>query len=65
MLTGAQLEVVSEIGVVIGQLSAASMVLPFVVPGLDDTKLQVITLGLLLTFGSWSLSVIVARKVTR
>ncbi len=44
-LTEAQLKVMADIGVAAGQLSAATMVLPFVVQGLDMTKMSVIAWG--------------------
>lgn len=62
-LTDTQLKVLSEIGIVLGQLAAASMVLPFIFPGLDQAKLSVIILGGLITIGSWSFSIIVVRRV--
>ncbi len=61
-LNRSQLKVLVDIGIVAGQLTAASMVLPFIVPGLDQTKLAVVILGLLLTFGLWSVSILVAGR---
>jgi len=63
LLTDPQLKILADIGIAVGQLSAASMAVPFVVPGLDKTKLHLIALGLLVTLSSWLLSVLVVRKV--
>lgn len=62
-LKNSQRKVLVEICVAVGQLSAASMVLPFVVPAFDQAKILVIILGLLITIGAWSLAVILARRV--
>lgn len=64
-LKDAQLKVLSEIGTVIGQLSAASMILPFIFEGLDRAKLPMIFLGLFITLGSWLFSIIVVKKVRK
>jgi hypothetical protein len=62
-LTDHQLKVLADIGVTAGQLAAASLVLPFVVPGLDESKLNVVILGVLITIGSWLFSLFVVRRV--
>lgn len=62
LLTDSQLKVLADIGVAAGQLSAASMVLPFVVPGLDKTKLPVIVLGLVSTSICWVGSILLVRR---
>lgn len=62
-LNNSQRKVLVEICVAVGQLAAASMVLPFVVPGFDQAKLFVITLGLLITIGAWFWAVMLARKI--
>lgn len=64
-LNNFQLKVLVDIGILAGQLAAASMVLPFMIPGLDQTKLAVVLLGLLLTFGLWSVSILVAGRIKR
>lgn len=62
-LNDSQLRVLSDIGIACGQLSAAGMVLPFVVLNLDVDRLPVVILGLLFTIGSWFFSVIIARRI--
>ncbi len=63
LLTDSQLKILADIGVAAGQLFLAAMVLPFVVPGLDKSKVAVIELGLISTVFSWSLSVLIARRI--
>ena len=58
----AQRKVLADIGIAGGQLSAGSMVLPFVVPGLDQARLHIVLLGLLLTAGLWSFSVVIVKR---
>lgn len=62
-LTEGQLKVLADIGVAAGQLAAATMVLPFVVPGLDKTKLPVIAWGLFATAIFWVGSVLLAKRI--
>lgn len=63
LLTDSQLKIIADIGIAAGQLSAASMILPFILPGLDQTKTHVVVLGILLTCGFWLLSIFTVRKV--
>lgn len=63
ILTAPQLKVVSDIGVAGGQLATGSMILPFLVPGLDRSKMSVIALGMLATIISWLISILVVRKI--
>ena len=60
-----QIKVLADIGIVSGQLSAASMILPFIIPGLDQTKIPVIILGLLFTIVSWIFSVLIVRRIKK
>ena len=57
-----QRKVLIDICLLVGQLAAASMILPFIVPAFDQTAFFVIILGLLMTLGSWSLGVMIARR---
>lgn len=61
--TASQLDKLSDVFITAGQLFAASMILPFVIPELDKAKLSVIVLGLALTLISWTLSVLIIRKL--
>ncbi len=62
-LTESQLKVLADIGVAAGQLSAASMILPFVIPGLDKTKLSMIAWGIAATALFWVGGVLLSRKI--
>lgn len=57
-----QRKVLSDIGIAAGQLAAGSMILPFVVPGLDQARFHVVILGLLLTLGMWTFSVLIVKN---
>ena len=63
LLTPSQLKIVAEIGVSVSQVTFASMVIPFLVPGFDRSKLFVVTLGVVVTLISWLLSILVVKKV--
>ena len=63
LLAEPQLRVLADIGVAAGQLSAGAMVLPFVISGLDETKLPVIVLGIIFTVVCWTGSVLLVRKI--
>jgi len=63
LLTDSQLKVLADIGIVAGQLFLAAMVLPFVVPGLDKSKIAVIELGSIFTTASWFFSILIARRI--
>ena len=62
-LTESQVKVLIDIGVATGQLSTASMVLPFIVPGLDKTKLPVVVLGLAFMTIFWLGAVLLAKRI--
>jgi len=62
-LSDAQLKVLADIGIAAGQLSSASMILPFVVPGIDRTAIPLIIIGASVTVGAWLFSAIIVRKV--
>jgi hypothetical protein len=63
LLTDSQLKVLADIGIAAGQLFLAAMVLPFVIPGLDKSKIMVIELGSVFTIVSWSFSVLITRRI--
>lgn len=63
LLNESQVKVLIDISVAAGQLSAASMVLPFVAPGLDKTKLPVIVLGVVFMIVFWAGSILLARRI--
>lgn len=62
ILTDSQLKILADIGVAVGQISVASMILPFVVPVIDESKTSMIILGAGITLGSWFMSLLVVRK---
>lgn len=62
-LTESQLKILADIGVAAGQLTMGVMVLPFIVPGLDKTKLPVIVLGLAATSISWMGAILLGRRI--
>lgn len=62
-LTESQVKVLIDIGVAAGQLTGATMVLPFLVPGLDKAKLPVIVWGIMITALFWVGSVLLAKKI--
>lgn len=62
LLNNDQRKVLADIGVASGQISAGSMVLPFLIPNLDQTRIFVIILGLISTFIAWIFSIWIVRK---
>lgn len=63
ILTTSQVEKLADVFIAFGQLSAASMVIPFLLPDVDQSRLFMILLGILLTIGAWSSSVLIVRRI--
>ena len=62
MLSKEQIRVVSNILLDLGQISVASVVLPFVVPDFHDDAWPTIVSGSLLASLFWFLSILSAKK---
>jgi len=62
-LTEGQLKVMADIGVAAGQITLGAMVLPFVVPELDKTKLPLVVSGAVGTALFWIGSVFLAKRL--
>lgn len=62
-LTEGQLKVMADIGVAAGQLTLGAMVLPFVIAGLDKTKLPLVVSGAVGTALFWIGSVFLAKRL--
>ncbi len=62
-LTEGQVKVMADIGVAAGQLTVGAMVLPFVIPELDKTKLPLVVSGAVGTAFFWFGSVWLARRI--
>jgi len=63
ILTSSQLDKLADVLIAAGQLSAGSIILPFIIPGFDKTKIPMIILGAVMTFSSWILSILIVRRV--
>lgn len=63
ILTTSQLDKLADVFIAAGQLSAVSMVLPYILPELDETRLPIVLLGLTFTIGFWAASVLVVRRL--
>lgn len=63
ILTSTQLDKLADIFIALGQLSFGSMILPFILPGLDQSKLPVVLFGIVTLITSWSASIIIARGI--
>jgi len=61
-LTEGQVKVMADIGVAAGQLTLGAMVLPFVITGLDKTKLPLVVSGAIGTSFFWFGSVWLAKR---
>jgi len=61
MLSNSQLKLLADILVALGQIFFASLVLPYFITGLGVLFLLS---GILLTFGSWILCLIIIKNVT-
>jgi len=62
-LTDAQLRVIADIFLFLGQLSFSSLALPFLIPQLDVNKMWMIVLGILASAVFWLLAIRVMRRV--
>lgn len=62
-LTSTQLDKLSDILIAVGQLSVVSMVIPFILPGLDRGKFLMVVLGVFIAFFSWILSIMIVRRL--
>lgn len=63
MKKGSSVKIMADIGIAAGQVAAGAMVLPFVIPELDEARLPVIALGVALSGACWIGSILLARKV--
>lgn len=63
ILTFSQLDKLSDVFIAFGQLSAASMVIPFLLPELDEKRLPMVVLGSGITIICWIASVLIVRRL--
>ena len=63
LLTDAQLNRLSEICIVIGEVFFASAVITPLVAGIDDSKFPVVLSGVVLSVFSWIVSILLVRKL--
>ncbi len=63
ILTSTQLDKLADIFIALGQLSFGSMILPFILPDLDQSKLPVVLFGIVTLITSWSATIIIARRI--
>lgn len=57
-----QRKVLADIGIAAGQITAGSMVLPFLIPGLDQSRVVMIISGIIITIALWTFSVMIVKK---
>ena len=62
-LNSSQLKIMADIGVALGQLAIGSMIVPFLIPGLDKSKTGMIVLGIIFSTTFFLLSILLVKKV--
>ena len=62
-LTDEQLRVLANVAIAAGQISAGSVVIPYIFPTLDETKIGMVLLGGSITLFFWSFSVWIIRRI--
>lgn len=63
VFTASQLDKLADVLINAGTLFFGSMVIPYLVPGIDKPRLLVLPLGLVISLILWSLAILMVRRM--